>query len=105
MASPLASVQEYISTSLPQSVLTTTQNGLSVFLKENLFGKVFPTDYLFKATLEHCCNVTIIHFGLHPNYIKAQNFSPPLAKPVGSPLLPRYELEEWYQYISCGVCH
>ena len=72
-----------------------------MFLKEVLFGKVFPIDYLFKATLKHCCDVIIIHFGLYPNHIQAQNFSPPMAKPVGSPLL----LEEWYRCISCGVCH
>lgn len=104
MARPLASAQEYISTSLPQTVLTSTQNALPVFLKDVLLGKVFPIDYLFKATLEHCCDVIIIHFGLHPNHIQAQNFSPPMAKPLGSPLLPRYELEEWYWCISCGVC-
>lgn len=74
MASPLASVQKYISTSLPQTVLTPTQNGLPVFLKEDLFGKVFPTNCLFKATLEHCCDITIIHFGLHPTISKLRIF-------------------------------
>ena len=74
MASPLASVQKYISTSLPQTVLTPTQNGLPVFLKEDLFGKVFPTNCLFNATLEHCCDITIIHFGLHPTISKLRIF-------------------------------
>ena len=44
---------------LPQIDFSSTQNGRPVPQKAGLFGKIFPLHYLFKATPEHCCDVTI----------------------------------------------